>query len=256
MAAEGERIAYTQIFDFALDLPDEVWSALFETACAQVKIKDARLVAASGRNAIITLKSLPDDASFKRLMTVWADLLRQAQNERTEAAFPLEIRALAQEIEHAWSDDVALRPLVATGLAHRAARVAALRAIPEQRARGRLALVDEVSGLPLPVPLRTPYQQRGTDEHGRRREIIAHLQHEYGDYLDAGLFTTGFLFENDRPAYNALNYKAARAVSDEGRDETIADYCLRHRILTREHILSPPRKYSRQVELLRRVQAK
>lgn len=162
-------------------------------------------------------------------------------------------RTVAQEIKSAWKADTSLAPLSAlsTSIIERAAQVAATALARHEETE----FIDSVSGLVLPPKMGKPYRERGHHSNGRRLDLFEHLEQEYGPYLDAGLLFSGHLFELDRPAYEALLYSAEKEAKAKGLKKGVntADFALRHKLLTSEHLATPPEGYERQAEILRNL---
>ena len=118
-------------------------------------------------------------------------------------------------------------------------------------------VVDPVSKLVVPPTERGLYSQR----NGELANLNApkFLAIVWNDYLEAGLLYTGHLKKVDPSLYNALIYLArqtARGVAEiEGREweprDTANLLFSKFRILTEEHLDSPPTGYERQSKLIR-----
>jgi hypothetical protein len=120
------------------------------------------------------------------------------------------------------------------------------------------ALVDPNSGLVLPPTPGKPYRERRHHPDGRRLNVLEHLQEEYGPYIEAGLLFSGHLQEIDKPAYQALLYLAEKEAKARGqkRGSNTAEFCLRHGVLTSEHVSNPPLGRERQIQLIKQLHAK
>jgi len=122
----------------------------------------------------------------------------------------------------------------------------------------RPSIIDPTTGLILPPAARKPYRERGHHPDGRRLTIFEHLRREYGEYIDAGLLFSGHLLEIDKPAYEALLYQAEKEAKEKGekRGSNTAEFCLRHGVLTGDHLTSPPPGRDHQIELIKLLHAK
>ncbi len=86
-------------------------------------------------------------------------------------------------------------------------------------------VVDPISGLVLPPPARTPYQERARRSNGRRPNAFEHIRATYPDYMDAGLLFSGHVLDIDKPAYEAALYLAHKEVRERARARRNHYFC-------------------------------
>lgn len=208
----------------------------------------------------------PDGQGYYTIIDPTADVQLDGGKKSRQDAEVKSTNALASIIEKSYRESLHVKAAVEnTALSppelDRLIRVFSNEAAKAVRVAGSDApqqsdqIVDPVSGLVLPPPLRKPYQQRGKNGAGKRLTIVEHLQQEYPDYLKHKLLFSGHLQEIDLPAYKALLRQGAKEALERGEPTqgSASSFFAKHGLLTSEHLASPAKDIERQVRLIKQL---
>lgn len=107
-----------------------------------------------------------------------------------------------------------------------------------------IVLRDPVTNLALPPPRRLLYRQRPLDAAGHRADAETFLTQTWGDYTSHHLLYSEHLHLLDAGLYDALRSRA------KFQGWPTRDFFFRLGILSKHHILTPPKGYERQAYIL------
>ena len=98
--------------------------------------------------------------------------------------------------------------------------------------------------LELPPQPNLLFKDRPRNKYGARVSLDVFLQEIWGDYCDNWLMYSEWLRRIDLSIYKAILNRTANSGS-------FAEFCFERGILTKQHILTPPPDYERQVMAIR-----